>query len=340
MTLTRSRCLVVALGFLFFLICSTSHAQTCITGKVDDRVSAFLKTTGPEASLTELRATPIAKLKQGGPPKFKALPADSVKRIKISGNIPVNVVKASAKSNLPVIINYHGGGFISPLLPWMEYDAMILSKKFNAVVFDVDYRVAPENKFPAAPNDAYSAFKWILEHAKEYGGDPSKIILHGSSAGANLVALVTHRAKKENQLAPIKLAIMNCPPTDNPYTSYYPSYEENSKGFMVTKDHAMFFIEQYLEKSDWYKNNPEAWPIHAKDVSGLPPSLIITAEFDILRDEGIAYAKKLEKAGNQVQVMCFPHQMHCLIGLPPNAKEVKELHSIMGDAINKAVAGK
>lgn len=328
-----SFCLVVML----VLSCPYVQAQTCVTGKVDDRVAAFLKSLGPEMTLAQLRATPIKKIREGGPPTFKALPADSVKRIKITGSIPVNVVKASSKSGLPVIINYHGGGFVSSLLPWMEYDAMILSKKFNAVVFDVDYRVAPENKFPAAPNDAYAAYKWVMEHAKEYGGDPGKIILHGSSAGANLVALVTQKAKKENQLTPIKLAIMNCPPVDNPYTSYYPSYEENAKGYMVGKDHAMFFIEQYLEKPEWYKNNPEAWPIHAQDLSGLPPSLIFTAEFDILRDEGIAYAKKLEKAGNQVQIMCFPHQMHCLIGLPPGAKEIKEMHAIMSDAIAKAV---
>jgi acetyl esterase len=339
MKFTTIRSVVAIFTFFLLSISTMTYSQTCSTGKVDERVSAFLKNVGPEPTLAQLKTTPIAQLKKGGPPTFKALPSDSVKRIKITkDNIGVNVVKASMKDGLPVIINYHGGGFISPLLPWMEYDAMTLAKKFNAVVFDVDYRVAPEFKFPTASNDAFNAYKWVLEHAKEYGGDASKIVIHGTSAGANLAALVTQRAKKENLLKPIKLMILNCPPTDNPNTSYYASYEENAKGYMLTKDNALFLVEQYLDKTEWYKNNPEMWPIHAQDLSGLPSSLIITAEFDILRDEGIAYAKKLEKAGNQVQIMCFPHQIHTLVGLPGDAKEIKELHAIMGEAMSKAIA--
>src|SRR6185295_10592247 len=93
---------------------------------------------------------------------FIKLPKDSVKRIKITkDSIRVNVVRVSQKNRIPVIINYHQGGFILPLLPWMEYEAMRLAKKFNAVVFDVDYRVAPEHKFPTALNDAYHAFGWV-----------------------------------------------------------------------------------------------------------------------------------------------------------------------------------
>lgn len=331
-------------ALLFLLICllplsgRSQTAQTCETGKLDDRVAAFIKKAGPAMTITQLKAAPIANFKTSGPAEFKKLPEDSVKRIKITkDNIAVNVVRANAASGLPVIINFHGGGFIKPLLPWMEYDAMIMAKKFNAVVFDVDYRVAPEYKFPTAVNDAYNAYKWVLEHAKEYGGDANKIILSGWSAGANLATLVTHKAKKEGTHKPIKLAILNCAPMDNPMTSYYNSYETNATGYFLTKDEALFCFENYLEKTEWYKNNPEMWPIHAADVSGLPPALIILAEFDILRDEGLAYGRKLEKAGNQVQILCYPHQIHCLIGLPPDAGERKQLLSSMGEAIKKAL---
>jgi acetyl esterase len=314
-------------------------SQTCTTGKLDERVATFLKALGPEQTLDQLRAASIEKIRQAGPAVFKKLPQDSMKKITITkDNIRVNVVNASKKSGLPVIINFHSGGFVIPLMPWMEYEAMRLSKKFNAVVFDVDYRVAPEHKFPAAVNDAYNAFLCVLEHASEHGGDPAKIILSGSSAGATLTALVTHKAKKEGKLSAIKLMMLICPATDNPMISYYDSYEENAKGYMLTKDFAIFCFENYLEKIEWYKNNPEMWPIYEKDFSGMPPSLIVTAEFDIFRDEGIAYGKKLEKAGNEVAIKCFPHQIHCFAGLPQEAGELQRVYELMGESIAKAIA--
>ncbi len=312
--------------------------QTCSTGKMDERVADFLKKAGPDQTFAQIKMTPIEQFRSDGPSMFMRLPEDSVKRLKITkDNIKVNVVKVSQKSGLPVIINFHPGGFILPLVPWMEYEAMRLAKKFNAVVFDVDYRVAPENKFPTAFNDAYNSFGWVVEHAKEYGGDPNKIILTGASAGANLAALVAHKAKREGKLEPIKLVILNCPPTDNPMISYYPSFEENARGYLLTKDLTVFYLQTYLEKSEWFKGNAEMWPIYEKDLNGLPPSLIITTEFDVLRDEGIAYGKKLEKAGNDVTIKCFPHQIHCFIGLPPDAGEIVRVYELMGEAIAKAV---
>jgi acetyl esterase len=313
-------------------------SQSCSTGKVDDRVVIFIKNAGADKTFDQIKATPIARFKNDGPHTFVKLPEDSVKRIKITkDNIRVNVVNASQKKGLPVIINYHPGGFIMPLLPWMEYEAMRLSKRFNAVVFDVDYRVAPEQKFPVAVNDAYNAYLWVLEHAGEYGGDPARIILNGSSTGANLVALITHKAKKEKKHEAIKLMVMNCPPTDNPMISYYPSYEENAKGYFLTRDMAMFYFQTYLDKTEWFKRNPEMWPIYEKDLTGMPPSLIITTEFDVLRDEGIAYGKKLEKAGNEVAIKCFPHQIHCFTGLPQNAGEIGRFYELMNESIAKAV---
>jgi acetyl esterase len=177
----------------------------------------------------------------------------------------------------------------------------------------------------------------VLDHAKEHGGDPDKIILNGSDAGGNLVALVMHRAKKEGKNLPIRLAIINCAPLDNPMISYYPSYEENARGYVQTKDHMHYYFQNYLEKSEWFRNNPEMWPIYEKDFEKMPPVLIITTEFDVLRDEGIAYGKKLEKAGNEVAIKCFPHQIHGFLGLPQNAGEISRVYELMGEAIVKAV---
>lgn len=330
---------LILITLFAMLLPAVALPQTCSTGKVDERVAGFLKKQKAEQTMAQLKATSIDKLRNDAPEGFMKLPDDSVKRIKITkDNIRVNVVRHGTKNNLPVIINYHQGGFILPLLPWMEYEALRMAKKFNAVVFDIDYRVAPEFKFPAASNDASNAFVWVSEHASEYGGDPSKIILTGSGTGATLAALVAGKAKKEGKLKPIKLVVLNCPATDNPMISFYDSYEDNAKGYLSTKDMAVFLFQTYLDKSEWFKNNPEAWPIYEKDLTGMPPSLIITTEFDVFRDEGIAYGKKLEQAGNSVSIKCYPHQIHCFSGLPQEAEERMRVYELMGEAISKATS--
>ncbi len=326
------------LALLLLIVVLPAVSQSCTTGKVDDRVAEFLKLSASVNAASQSKAHSAQELRNEGPKVFVKLPDDSVKRVKISANtINVNVIRPTANSNLPVIINFHSGGFVTPLMPWMEYEGLRLAKKFNAVVFDVDYRVAPEQKFPTAVTDAYSAYQWVLQHAKEYGGDPSKIILNGTGSGATLVALLTHKLKKEGKPSPIKLAIMICPYTDNPLTSYYTSYEDNAKGYGLTKEQATFYVQSYLEKTEWYKSNPAIWPIYEADFTGLPPTLIITTEFDVLRDEGIAYGKKLEKTGNTVSIKCFPHQIHSFEGLPQESGEMKRVYELMGEMVAKSI---
>lgn len=325
------------LVLLIALCCVTAKAQTCNTGKVDDRVAAFLKGRGAEQTLAQLKATTITSLRDDEPKSFKRLPEDSVKRISVE-KVKVNVVRPSAKSGLPVIINFHDGGFMKPLLPSMEYEALYLAKRFNVVVFDVDYRVAPEFKFPAAVDDAYTVYRWVTQHAGEYGGDAGKIILNGTGAGANLAAFVTHKAKRENTIQSLKLVVMLCPYTDNPMISFYSSFDENPRGYDLTKDKVTFYFQTYAEKTAWFQSDPSLYPIYEKDFSGLPNHLIMTTEFDVLRDEGIAYGKKLEKAGNDVMIKCFPHMIHNLAGLPRNSGEVNRVYELITEAIAKTIA--
>lgn len=313
-------------------------AQTCETGSVDDRVAQYLKEAGPGPGAAALANISTADFRKQPVGNFPTLPADSVKRITVTtDNIKVNVVRARKAENLPVIINFHPGGFVAPLQPWMEYEALRLSKKFDAVVFDVDYRVAPENKFPRASNDAYAAYTWVVEHAKEYGGDPTKVILRGTDAGATLAALTAHRAKADGTNKSIKGMILICPFTDNPLISYYDSFESNAAGYGLTKELAQFYFQLYLDKNHWFANNAQVWPIHEKDFSGMPPTLIITTEFDVLRDEGIAYGKKLEQAGNAVSIKCFPHMIHNFTGLPAGAEESKRLNELTTELLSVAL---
>lgn len=328
---------IIFLNFIFVFNCQELFAQTqsCGTRQLDPRVASFLKMIGNvDLTLEQFRKIPIAQLRFGGPPPIP-YPAEDVKRIKITADsIPVLIFNPAHANNLAILISYHGGGFFLPLLQGLEHSLWQDAKTFGAIVFAVDYRVAPENKFPAAVNDSYHAFKWIAAHGSEFGGDTSRIVLTGNSAGANLVAVITQKAKKEGISNKIKLQIMNGLPVDcspqNMEASV--SYRENAKGYWQTKAACYFAMELYAPGQ---YNNPEVSPILTEDLKGLPPAVIINAEFDPLRDDGILYAAKLRKNGVRVWDKCFAGQIHMLFGLPPNALEIKEYEAMVKNAMTE-----
>jgi acetyl esterase len=328
--------LLILLNIFFAFNPQEVTAQTCGTRQLDPRVASFLKMIGyQDMTIEQLRSIPINQIKFAGPPPIP-YPIEDVKRIKITtDSIPVLVFNPTHAQNIPIIINYHGGGFISPLLPCLEHSLWQDAKTYGAIVFAIDYRVAPENKFPAAVDDSYNAFKWIAEHGREFGGDPSRIVLMGTSAGANLVAVVSQKAKKEGISNKIKLQIMNGLPIDcrpnNMETSV--SYQENAKGYFQTKAACYFAIENYAPGQ---YNNPEVSPILTEDLTNLPPAVIINAEFDPLRDDGFLYAAKLKKFGVKVWEKCFAGQIHMLLGLPPDAEEIKEFETIVKTAMKES----
>jgi acetyl esterase len=329
--------LMLIIFLSIILLCSHQEliAQRCGIRQLDPKIAGFLKMIGyQDLSIEQLRSLPIEQIKFAGPP-VRPYPKEDVKRIKITADsIPVLIFNPSHAENLPILINYHGGGFISPLLPALEYSLWQEAKNYGAIVFAIDYRVAPENKFPAAVNDSYNAFRWIAEHGREFGGDTSRIALLGNSAGANLVAVITQKAKKDGLTNKIKLQVLNGLPADcrpqNMETSV--SYQENAKGFWQTKALCYFAIELYVQGQ---YNNPEVSPILTEDLKGLPPAVIINAEFDPLRDDGILYAAMLRRYGVKVWEKCFPGQIHCLIGLPENAIELKEFETLVKTAMKE-----
>jgi acetyl esterase len=310
-------------------------AQSCGTRRLDPDIAAFLKLIRYEdLSLEQLRALPIEQIKYVALPE-RPYPREDVQRIKITADsIPVLVFNPLHGQNLPILIHFHGGGFISPLLPGLEHALWQDAKTYGAIVFAVDYRVAPEHPFPAAVNDSYHAFQWIAEHGSEWGGDTSRIALMGNSAGANLVAVIAQKAKKENISGKIKLHIMNGLPIDlrPQHIETSVSYQENATGYFQTKAACYFAVETYAPGQ---YNHPEVSPILTKDLKGLPPAIIINAEFDPLRDDGLLYAAKLRMAGVKVWEKCFAGQIHCLIGLPPEAAAQKEYENIIKTAMRE-----
>ncbi len=318
----------------FFILISLASfrelpAQDCGKRNLSTDISHFLARIGyVDLSLEELRKLPIEQIKSAGPP-VRPYPVEDVQRIKITeDSIPVLMFNGGAGKNLPIIINYHGGGFISPLIPAIEYDLWRDSKTYEAVVFAVDYRVAPEHRFPAAVNDSYAAFKWIAEYGKAYGGNTNKIILMGNSAGANLVAVITHKAKEEDLAKKIKLQVLNGIAADlrPEHMEASDSYAQNAKGYFQTKAACYFAAETYAPGE---LANPDVSPLLREDFSALPPAIVITAEFDPLRDDGKAYAQKLRDSGVKVWERCFAGQIHCLIGLAPDAEEIKEMERMI-----------
>lgn len=326
---------LIAFSLCLLAITQNAFTQSCGTRQLDARVASFLKLIGyQDMTIEQLRSIPIAQIKFAGPPLIP-YPKEDVIRIKITADsIPVLIFNPAHARHLPIIINYHGGGFIAPLIPGLEHSLWQDAKTYGAIVFAIDYRVAPENKFPAAVNDSYNAFKWIAAHGNEFGGDTGRIILMGNSAGANLAAVVTQKAKMEGLAKSIKLQVLNGLPIDlraqNLETSL--SYQQNATGYFQTKAGCYFAVENYAPGET---NNPEVSPILAKDLSGLPPAVIINAEFDPLRDDGILYAAKLRKACVKVWDKCFAGQIHLLLGLPPGSEEIKECEAMVKDAMKE-----
>jgi acetyl esterase len=317
------------------LLAQSLLAQTCGNRQLDPKIAGFLKLIGyKDLTIEELRSIPIEKIKYTGPPAIP-YPKEDVQRIKITNDsIPVLVFNPLHQKNLPIVINYHGGGFISPLLPGLEHSLWQEAKSLGVIVFAVDYRVAPEHKFPAAVNDSYNAFKWISQHGSEYNGDTSRITLMGNSAGANLVAVIAQKAKKENITGKIKLQVMNGLPVDfrPQHMETSVSYQQNAFGYFQSKAACYFAAETYAPGQ---YNNPEVSPILTDELSGLPPAVIINAEFDPLRDDGVLYANKLRQYDVKVWEKCFAGQIHCLIGLLDDDTEMKEYLAFIKNAMQE-----
>ncbi len=210
---------------------------------------------------------------------------------------------------LPVLVFLHGGGWAMGGLETHDAVCRHLAYHGQCMVVSVDYRLAPENKFPAAVEDCEAALAWVTGNAGAIGGDPKRVAIGGDSAGGNLAAVVARRYTR--QLDPgaphLALQLLIYPATD--FTADNGSIRDNGQGYLLTKPALDRFRDLYLRgECDW--SDPDASPLLARDLSGLPPAFIQTGEFDPLRDEGRAYGKKLRGAGVPVEEICYPGMIH------------------------------
>lgn len=226
--------------------------------------------------------------------------------------VPVRVYTPHGSSPRPAMVYFHGGGWVVCNLDTHNVVCSAIANRSGAVVVAVDYRLSPEHKFPAAVIDCYAATSWVAQNAARLGVDPKRISVGGDSAGGNLGTVVALRSRDE-QGPEIALQVLVYPVTDLS-TFDTPSYEEFAEDHRLTKVAMEWFRCHYLRREEDGRN-PHASPLLAPDLSGLPPALVITAECDPLRDEGEAYAKRLEQAGVPVTCTRYEGMIHPFFSL-------------------------
>jgi acetyl esterase/lipase len=229
-----------------------------------------------------------------------------------AGQIRVRVYTPEGNTPFPILVFFHGGGFVIGSVELYDEFCRELTNGIGCVVVSVDYRLAPEHKFPAAVEDCYAATKWVAENASSIGGNASHIAVNGDSAGGNLAAVVAQIARDSKKL-PLVYQVLIYPVTGAGYDTQ--SARENAIGYFLTKDDMMWFDSLYL-RNDADRANPRVAPLRAKTLSGLPPALVITAEFDLLRDDGEAYADKLRQSGVPVVCTRYNGMIHGFMGMP------------------------
>jgi acetyl esterase len=230
-----------------------------------------------------------------------------------AGDIPLRVFRPEADGPVPTVVFFHGGGFVIGDLDTHDDQTRLLCRDVGAVVVSVDYRLAPEAKFPAGFDDCLAATRYVGEHIDEFGGDADRLAVAGDSAGGNLAAAVAVACRDAGGPT-LAAQLLLYPVVDFAADGPYPSRVENAEGYFLTAEDSAWFHEQYTDEG-FDPADARASVIKTTDLAGLPPAVIGTAEFDPLRDEGEAYAALLADAGVKVVQHRFDGMIHGFYGM-------------------------
>jgi acetyl esterase len=252
-----------------------------------------------------------------------------------AGDLRLRLYWPQAAGPAPAIVYYHGGGHVIGSLDTHDFVARNLCAGSGALVASVDYRMGPEHKFPAAVDDSFAALKWVHANADSLGADPGRIAVHGDSAGANLAAVVALLARDAGG-PKLLLQSLVYPVAD--YSLVGDSYERYAQGYgILTKRAMVWFREHYLhtpeDANDW-----RASPINAPSLGGVAPAIVITAECDVLHDDGQRYAEALRGAGVPVEYKEYPGMIHAFFGMVPAVDDAMNAQRAVWVAFKRAFA--
>jgi acetyl esterase len=229
-----------------------------------------------------------------------------------NGPIPLRLYAPAGEGPFPVLVFFHGGGWVRGSTE--AYDGLCrrLTNGAGCLVVSVEYRRAPENPFPAGFEDCYATTEWATKHAGDLGGDPDRVAVGGDSAGGNLAAAVA-LAARDRSGPDLDHQLLIYPSVNHPSIQYFDSYEENGSGYFLEMDSVEWYLEQYCRPADI--GSHYAFPLRARDLSGLPSATVLTAGFDPLRDEGMAYADRLTAADIETTTLHYESQIHGFVSL-------------------------
>ncbi len=251
-------------------------------------------------------------------------------------DIPIRIYRPSNMANLPLIVFYHGGGFVIRSIDSHDAACRRVARDNNAIVVSVGYRMAPEHKFPVPHQDCYDATVWASEHAAEIGGDASRLVVMGDSAGGNLATVVAQIALEENG-PDICYQVLIYPTVDARMN--HPSIDKFAEGYLLTKPLMQWFLNHYKSKEeDIY--NPRMSPLLYEDLSKMPPAFIATAEYDPLKDEGIAYVQRLKQAGVEVQYTDYKGLIHAFFNMPKLHKSCLKIYDDIKEVLRPVLRKK
>ena len=246
--------------------------------------------------------------------------------------IPIRIyTPIQSDKPLPVLVFYHGGGMVIGTLDGYDTLCRQLAVQSACIVVSVDYRLAPENKFPAAVEDAYGALKWVASHGQAFGADTQQVAVGGDSAGGSLAAVVAILAR-DHLLLELKYQLLIYPAT----ASYADSESQLAfaEGYFLERSTILWFHESYI-RSDKDRQDFRYAPLITENLCDLPPTLVLVAGYDPLRDEGIAYAERLKEAGVEVELLEYPGMFHPFMSLAGILDEGKQAITACAKALRK-----
>jgi acetyl esterase len=246
--------------------------------------------------------------------------------------VPVRIYRPSSEVALPVVVYFHGGGWTIGSAEQFDAITRELANASGAIVVSVDYRLAPEHPFPAPLDDCWSVVQSVAKHAAEFGGDGGRLAVAGDSAGGNLAAVCALLARDAGG-PDLALQVLVYPATDCDFDTE--SYRANGRGMVLTEDDMRWFWDCYArggaDPGDWRLS-----PLRAPSVEGVAPAVVITAEYDPLRDEGEAYAKRMQGAGVAVELRRYDAMIHAFFGLSEAFDASRDAMSLVGTALRRA----